>query len=615
MFLAAKMPKIIQFVYPTDTKAITLSGQGCALNCKHCNKHYLKQMDTLNSVTPANIKSFLISGGLKKNGNSFILDKKKELLDLKKKGDYRFNSHIGFVDLDELNEIAKVVDYVSFDFVSDTKVIKKVYNLNKDAKEYVKQYKMLAAKINTFPHITIGLDEGKIHWEYDAIDTLHKLGAKILVLNILVPTKGTEFANVPLPDLKEVQKVIHHARKVFKDGTLAIGCMRPGGEYRSKVDQIAIKEGVDRIVKPTPEARKLAEKMGLNISYFYECCVLEPKEEKTGSIRVSTGSAAILDLKKTSTNSKTKTIYLMNPGGCEYDCSFCSQAKSATSKQDKLSRVTWPEYDEKAVLHALAKKEKDYKRICIQVVNTKDIFKTLPEKIKKLRASAKKTEIAVTIRTYQMSDVDAMFKAGADQVGLCIDIADPFYFQKIKGGNFNFFKDFVAKAGDKYPNKIATHLIAGMGETEKQMVELMENLHKHHVIIALFAFTPVPGAKLEFQLPPDISSYRRIQVALHLIRNKIESKFEYDTDGRIKSFGQTKENLFKTIKDKNVFETSGCRDCNRPYYNERAGAKDLYNYPEKMSAKEFARVFETVFTYNKVALQKSPMGYRRFRSL
>ncbi|MFA6991968.1 MAG: radical SAM protein, partial [Candidatus Gracilibacteria bacterium] len=569
------MPKNIQFVYPVDTKAVTLSGQGCALNCKHCNKHYLKQMDTLDSSTPENIKSFLISGGLKKDGNSFILDKKKELTDLKKKGNYRFNSHIGFVNPDELNEIVKVVDYVSFDFVSDSKVIKKVYNLDKDSKEYVEQYKLLASKIDTFPHITIGLDEGKIHWEYDAIDILHKLGAKKLVLNVLIPTKNTEFENVKPSDLDEVQKVIKYARMVFKDGTLIIGCMRPGGEYRSKLDQIAVKEGIDRIVKPTPEARKLAEKMGLNISYLYECCVLEPKKEKKDSLRVSTGSAAILDLKKTAIKSKTKTIYLMNPGGCEFDCSFCSQAKNATSKQDKLSRVTWPEYEEDDVFKALSKKEKSYKRICIQVVNTKDIFQTLPEKIKNLRKSAKHTEIAVTIRTYEMKDVDAMFKAGADQVGLCIDIADPFYFQKIKGGNFNFFKNFVIKAGDKYPNKIATHLIVGMGETEKQMVEIMEELHKHHVIIGLFAFTPVPGAKLEFQLPPDLFSYRRIQVALHLIRNNIKRRFKYDTDGRVENFGLEKEILFKNLKDSNVFETSGCRDCNRPYYNERAGARDL----------------------------------------
>jgi len=591
------MPKNIQFVYPVDTKAITLSGQGCALNCKHCNKHYLKQMDTLGSNTPKNVKSFLISGGLKKNGNSFILDRKKELNELKKRGNYRFNSHIGFVDIEELNEIAKVVDYVSFDFVSDSKVIKKVYNLDKNAKEYVEQYKMLSSKIDTFPHITVGLDEGKIHWEYEAIDILHKLGAKRLVLNILVPTKGTEFENVPLPDLKEVQKVIKHARKVFSDGTLIIGCMRPGGVYRSKVDQIAIKEGVDRIVKPTPEARELAEKMGFNISYFYECCVLDPKEEKKEALRVSTGSASILDLKKTAIKSNTKTIYLMNSGGCEFDCSFCSQAKNATSRQDKLSRVTWPEYDEKSILEALSKKEKAYKRICIQVVNTKDVFKTLPEKIKKLRKSAKNTEIAVTIRTYQMEDVDAMFKAGANQVGLCIDIADPAYFQKIKGGNFNFFQNFVLKAGDKYPNKIATHLIVGMGETEKQMVNVMEKLHKHHVIIGLFAFTPVPGAKLEFQLPPDISSYRRLQVALHLIRNNIKHKFGYYSNGTIKSFGMEKEILFKNLKDSNVFETSGCRDCNRPYYNERAGSKDLYNYPEKITSTEFARVFETIFKF------------------
>lgn len=603
------MPRKIQFVYTDDTKTVSLSGKGCALDCKHCNKHYLKQMNTLDSPTPENTKSFLISGGLKKNGKSFILDKKQELRSLKNKGNYRFNSHVGFVDPEELNEVAQIVDYVSFDFVSDANVIKKVYKLDKDPQEYIAQYKLLTKKIKTYPHVTIGLDEGKIHWEYEAIDILHDLGADRLVLNILIPTKGTEFENVAPPELSEVRAVMKYARKVFKDGLLIVGCMRPGGSYRTEVDKIAIEEGVDRIVKPTPQARKLAEEMRLTISYLYECCALDPvREERSENkqpvesaqndlLRVSTASAAILDLKKTHLRSKTKTIYLMNTGGCEFDCSFCSQARSASAKEDKLSRVSWPEYSERNVFDALKEKEGVYKRICMQVVNSKDIFKTLPKTVSEIRKSAPKTKIAVTIRTYEMKDIDAMFAVGVDEVGLGVDVVDPLQFQKIKGGDFNFFKNFVLKAGDKYPNKIAVHVIVGMGETEKQMVEVMEELQKHKIIIALFAFTPVPGAKLEFKVPPNISSYRRIQVALYLIRNNPKRAFQYDEEGRIVDFGMDREVLQKKLIGSDVFETSGCKDCNRPYYNERAGSKDLYNYPEKLAIEEFERVFETIFEY------------------
>lgn len=325
-------------------------------------------------------------------------------------------------------------------------------------------------------------------------------------------------------------------------------------------------------------------------------------------IRLSTGSAAVLNLKKVSTNAESKTIYLMNSGGCEYNCSFCAQAKDATSMQDKLSRVSWPEYEGDEVLNALTQKEGSYKRICMQVVNTKDVFKELPETVRKLRKSAPKTKIAMTIRTYQMEDVDAMFDAGADEVGLSIDAIDPVQFSKIKGGSFEHYKNFILDVADKYPHKIATHLIIGMGETEKQAVELIQELHDHKVIIALFAFTPVRGAKMEFNQTPDISSYRRIQTALHLIRSEQKPKFTYNEDGQIIDFGFAKEKLRELLKDSEVFETSGCSDCNRPYYNERAGSKEFYNHPQAVEETRYERAFRSLFIYNVPAKAQTRIG-------
>ncbi len=655
------MTKTIQFVYPQDTKAVSLSGGGCGLNCSHCNKHYIEQMDTLKDPIPEGTKSLMISGGLQKDGKSFVLDKKEELLRIKKEGNYNFNSHVGFVDADEVDELARVVDFVSFDFVSDPAVIKRVYKLDKTVEEYIELFKRLSQKVKTYPHVTIGLDAGRIHWEYNAIDILHELGADRLVLNVLIPTPGTEFANVPNPNLEEVRRVFQHARRVFKDKLLIVGCMRPWGNYRSDLDVMAIDEGVDRIVQPTITARRFAEKKGFDISYLYECCALdtktyaqEPKfrgkgapplqapsggcgtgssgcgcaskepvkteagccgshnkeREETGTccktakppskveskMRVSTGSASILGLKDVRVQAKNKTIYLMNSGGCEYSCGFCAQGKNSSSQEDKLSRVTWPEFETNDVMQALGNRETDYKRVCMQVVNTKDIFTKLPDTVKAIRAAAPNTKIAMTIRTYNLKDVDALFDVGVNEVGLSIDAIDPAQFAKIKGGSFQFHKDFVLKAADKYPGKIATHLIVGLGETEKQVVELMKELQAHQVIIALFAFTPVKGARMVFSQPPDIGSYRRIQVALHLIRNNLKRDIQYNANGQIIDFGPAKKDLANLLQNSNVFETSGCSDCNRPYYNERAGSKELYNHPDQLKIDQFNRALETIYT-------------------
>lgn len=274
-----RMSKKITFVYTKDTKVVSLSGEGCALDCGHCNKHYLKQMDDLRDPVPENTKSFLISGGLKEGGKSFILDRKNELEELKQKG-YNFNSHVGFVDEDEIDAVAALIDYVSFDFVSDSRVIKDVYKLDKTVEEYVEQYKLLRTKMKVYPHVTIGIDRGKIHWEYEAIDILKNLDADRLVLNVLIPTPGTEFADAPLPEIEEVRKVVQYARRVFADKPVIIGCMRPFGRYRLEMDVMAVEEGVDRIVQPTPRARKKAEELGYEIEYMYECCALDQQSYK-----------------------------------------------------------------------------------------------------------------------------------------------------------------------------------------------------------------------------------------------------------------------------------------------------------------------------------------------
>ena len=59
--------KNIEFVKLTHTKSISTTKNYCFLNCKHCNKHYLKNMksvDEIEELAKEGIKSFLISGGM-----------------------------------------------------------------------------------------------------------------------------------------------------------------------------------------------------------------------------------------------------------------------------------------------------------------------------------------------------------------------------------------------------------------------------------------------------------------------------------------------------------------------------------------------------------------------
>jgi biotin synthase len=63
----------------------------------------------------------------------------------------------------------------------------------------------------------------------------------------------------------------------------------------------------------------------------------------------------------------------------------------------------------------------------------------------------------------------------------------------------------------------------------------------------------------------------------------------FDNEGCLSDFGIDKETLLQTIQFGEPFLTSGCPNCNRPYYNEKPSGP-IYNYPRKISEKEMLEI-------------------------
>jgi len=259
--------------------SISLTGDYCSLNCAHCGRHYLKGML---KVTRSSLVEYcknleregcvgcLLSGGLDDRLKVPLDRFAEEIKAVKKETKLKLNAHIGFIDEKDLEWI-KYVDAVSIDFVSSNEVIKRVYKIDKTVKDYLEILDILTENgIRVAPHITIGLDFGKIWWEYGAIDLLAGYPMDVLVLDVLIPTRGSEMENVEKPSVEESVKVVEYAREKF-DGELSIGCMRPPGKWRLEFDKGAILAGIDRITNPP---RKVIEWAARDVEIRYECCVM-----------------------------------------------------------------------------------------------------------------------------------------------------------------------------------------------------------------------------------------------------------------------------------------------------------------------------------------------------
>jgi len=67
---------------------------------------------------------------------------------------------------------------------------------------------------------------------------------------------------------------------------------------------------------------------------------------------------------------------------------------------------------------------------------------------------------------------DALIAAGADRVALPIDAATPALYAQVKGHSIDRALALIRECAARHPGHISTHLIAGLGETEEDILRL-----------------------------------------------------------------------------------------------------------------------------------------------
>ncbi|MGD2205546.1 MAG: radical SAM protein [Anaerolineae bacterium] len=265
-------PDEITWSYPLDTAVLSLTGQQCALDCAHCGGHYLGGMRPIWETEPDGSTSCLISGGCDPTGRVPVLAHLDQVRAWRT--GRTMNWHVGFVSETEMEAIAPLVDVVSFDFVGDNTTIREVYGTKRTVEDYVDTYRLLRRYTRTLPHVTIGLRGGELGHELHAFELLQELGADGLVLLVFIPTPGARYADRQPPAPETVADLLAEARLQFHDVPLHLGCMRPKGRYRDKLDPLAVQAGLNVVVNPSRPARQLAGDLGLTVRQLRECCVL-----------------------------------------------------------------------------------------------------------------------------------------------------------------------------------------------------------------------------------------------------------------------------------------------------------------------------------------------------
>ena len=318
-------------------------------------------------------------------------------------------------------------------------------------------------------------------------------------------------------------------------------------------------------------------------------------------IRLSMGSAIVLGLLEGKLDAEPTTAYLMtyHAGKCTANCGFCPQARTSQSKAELLSRVAWPAFSTRTVLGKLEKavREERIRRVCVQALNYPEAISHVCAFIRALKRRVS-VPVSVSCQPLNSENMWQLAEAGVDRIGIALDAATERLFDRVKGasagGPYKWQDELLllrVAVGIFGEGNVSTHFIVGLGEMEKDAAFAVQECVDLGVLPALFAFTPVSGTALARNPQPELDSYRRVQVARYLIVNALArvEDMRFDSEGRIVDFGVSKPVLLSAVDGGKPFLTSGCPDCNRPFYNEKPSGP-LYNYPRAIRPAELKAI-------------------------
>ena len=310
-------------------------------------------------------------------------------------------------------------------------------------------------------------------------------------------------------------------------------------------------------------------------------------------VRASMGTLGVLGLELIQMDTPPTTAYLQiyTEKRCSANCLFCAQASGSSAELSRIARGMYVPFDIEAVVSRLKLAyERGYlARACIQTALYDTWWQDTVYLIKKIR---KVCQIPISLSVFPLSDkrYNELKKLGVGELVIPLDACTPELFDRIKGKgagspySWEMHMDGIKRAARIF-EKVGTHLMLGLGESDEDAVSIISELWKSRVNPALFSYTYIPGAQYIIKRTGLIKHYRTVQLARHLI---LEGSADYSDmrfeNGELLDFGVGRDVLLSIIEGGAAFQTSGCPDCNRPMANETFSK--IYNFPRKPNDEE-----------------------------
>ncbi len=300
------------------------------------------------------------------------------------------------------------------------------------------------------------------------------------------------------------------------------------------------------------------------------------------------------------------------PEGCRANCAYCGLARHREEARDyadrNFIRVDWPtaRYGEVIERVKAGSDRGRFERMCISMIthpeSNADTYVLLEKWVREVPRVP--VSILSNPTTLERADLVRMRDLGAEIFTVALDAVTPAIFDRTRGQGVDsphkhakYWEAIEWAAAVFGPERFGAHLICGMGETEREILEVCQRVkdlggHNH-----MFAFFPERGSLMEDWPPVDRGQWRRVQLARFLIdfRGVRVEAMRFDAAERVVDFGVEPAALEALIASGTPFRTSGCpgKDeqvsaCNRPYGD--SSPTDILSFPFAPAAEDVAVV-------------------------
>jgi uncharacterized radical SAM superfamily protein len=271
--------------------AVSLTGGDCELQCDHCKAKVLEPMipartpqalwDTVKRIIEAGAQGMLLTGGSNRRnevGYGPFLPTIRRIKD----SFPEFGMTVHTALLDETGALALEragVDVAMMDLIGAQDTVTRVYHLKRRVEDFERTLEALVStRMKVVPHIVIGLHYGRLLGEWVALEMLQRHRPDALVLVVVMPFYAPRQRPFVVPDPEQVGRFFMDVREALPDMPILLGCARPPGPAKLRLDSYAVLAGLDGIAHPADGVVELAARLGRSVSVSASCCSLAAVE-------------------------------------------------------------------------------------------------------------------------------------------------------------------------------------------------------------------------------------------------------------------------------------------------------------------------------------------------